>query len=210
MPRDVGQIKLINKAQESGAFPWPIFEVGESSNKSSYGPGVKPAQIQSHKPISQPDSQPDSTGLTCETEELSRVLSGQHHATQPESMALTCASLDRVELSQESPGQIAISIAKDWAVQLKDGRRLVVPDFLPSPWLKVGDSSSRCGPHMHGLSGFGPSWSCFASGSSTHFGEEIEDDIGAGMASFPGLEMVQMGGSDPMVVEPLAIVLPAL
>ncbi|GMY20186.1 hypothetical protein FCV25MIE_15425 [Fagus crenata] len=70
VPRDVGQIKLIKKAQETGAFPQPIFEVGESSNKSSYGPGVKPAQIQSHKPISQPDSQPDSTGLTCETEEL--------------------------------------------------------------------------------------------------------------------------------------------
>ncbi|GMY20187.1 hypothetical protein FCV25MIE_15426 [Fagus crenata] len=63
---------------------------------------------------------------------------------------------------------------------------------------------------MHCLSGFGPSWSCFASGSSTHFGEEIEDDIEVGMASFPELEMVQMGGSDPMVVEPLAIVLPAL
>ncbi len=46
--KDVGQTKLITKAQENvvGSFPRSIFEFGESSRQPCYGPGDKPVSTQ--------------------------------------------------------------------------------------------------------------------------------------------------------------------
>jgi hypothetical protein len=121
----------------------------------------------------------------------------------PEMLALS--------LTSESSGGHVVSEGKvtshdevahhmGWFLQLNDGRRLVIPNFLQQPWSRVGDFLDESTTFMPKLV---PRPADIDAG-----GLEVEITRSKGFPA--GLEMVPVQASEPIMVEPLSMICPLL
>ncbi|GMY23887.1 hypothetical protein FCV25MIE_19128 [Fagus crenata] len=156
------------------------FEKGESSGVLRDGPNFSGLQL-----VEQ--SQPDELNPVKENNPVTFELSGSHE-----------------EIVREEG---VVVRDPDWFVQLKDGRRLVLPDFIPSLWRKLTDPTS-------------PMELCLTvpaeSMEMPFFGTleaevEVVEGVFEGLSSDSvGLEVVSLPESDALVVQPLSMLGPPL
>ncbi|GMY24978.1 hypothetical protein FCV25MIE_20220, partial [Fagus crenata] len=98
----------------------------------------------------------------------------------------------------------------DWFVQLKDGRRLVLPDFLPSPWTTLTDPAPPLTPCLTVPVESMESMEMPFSGTLEAEVEVVEGVFEGLSSDSVGLEVVSLPESDVLMVEPLSMLGPPL
>jgi hypothetical protein len=87
-----------------------------------------------------------------------------------------------------------------WSLQLADGLRVVIPDFLPPPWSWVGSSFDVLVLILPKL----------VPRPSDDVVEGVEEELTVSNVVSVGLELIPMQVSEPIVAEPLSLICPLI
>ena len=132
----------------------------------------------------------------------SRVGNSPEHNSQ-ETLALSLtfvASGGHVVTEGKVTSHSEVAHHMGWFLQLNDGRRLVILDFLQQPWSRVGDFLDESTTFMPKL----------IPGPADIDVGGLEVEITRSTGFLAGLEMVPVQASELIVVEPLSMICPLL
>ncbi|GMY19543.1 hypothetical protein FCV25MIE_14782 [Fagus crenata] len=169
-----------------GSTYQPIFEKGESSGLSWVGPVYM-------------DPRPkDLSSRPAELNELNHAKVG------------TTLTLEHSGSNKEIVGG-AGDITRDpnWSVQLKDGRHLVLPDFLPSPWIKPTNLAPSLAPCLT-VANVTESMETPFFGTPEDDSEVVEGVVDGSSIELVGLEVVSLPDSDTLIIQPMSMLSPLL